>query len=219
MKIVSKKYLVLAVNLAVNLAVIETVTLSGCTTFNGDKRPEGVVIERNKQVQPAWVDSPSDRLLVNSTETRFHYSSVKQRDLAIAVNQSQGLAIAASYDLWLPGFNQRLGDFPQLKGLQSSPRTQKDMEALLVRVSHKIHTDVAKVEDIYYERIRIDNFENVPELQGVVEYFDVHTLVQLVSIDGDVLKQVLSDALLAAKFSEMKSVGKELARSSASKSK
>lgn len=211
MKIVSKKYFI--------LPLILTVTVTGCTTLNGDKRPEGVVIERNKQVQPTWVDSPSDRLLVNSTETRFHHSSVKQRDLAIAVNQSQGLAIAASYDLWLPGFNQRLEDFPQLKGLQSSSRTQKDMEALLGRVSHKIHTDVAKVEDIYYERIRIDNFEKVPELQGVVEYFDVHTLVQLVSINGDVLKQVLSDALLAAKFSEMKTVGKDLARPSASKNK
>lgn len=210
MKIVSKKFLILA-------AVI--LNLTRCTTVSGDKRPEGVVIERNKQVQPAWVDSPSDRLLVNSTETRFHFSSLKQRDLAIAVNQTQGLAIAASYDLWLPGFNQRLGDFPQLQGLQSSPRTQKEMEELLNRVSHKIHTDVAKVEDIYYERIRIDNFEKVPELQGVVEYFDVHTLVQLISIDGEVLRQVLSDALLASKFSEMKTVGKGLARLSKLKSK
>jgi hypothetical protein len=183
----------------------------GCTTVPSDKRPEGVVVERNKQVRPAWVDSPSDRLLVNSTETRFHHSLLKQRDLAIAVSQSQTQGIGASFDLWLPGFNQRLEDIPQLKGLRSSPRTSAATEELLSQVAHKIHSDVAKVEDIYYERVRIDNFAPVPELQGVVEYFDVHTLVQLLSVDGENLQRMLSAALLGGKFPEMKKVGKELA--------
>ena len=205
--------------LSILILILSNLTLSNCTTFTADKRPEGPVVERNKEVQPTWVDSPSDRLLVSSTETRFHYSSLKQRDLAIAVNTSQGLAIAASYKLWLPAFTQRIDDIPQLNGLRSSPRTQVEMEALLERVSHKIHTDIAKVEDIYYERIRIDNYKPVPELLGVAEYFDVHTLVQLVSVDGEALHKTLSDALLASKNTEMKKVGKDLSRPSASKTK
>ena len=183
---------------------------SNCATITSDKRPEGLVVERNKQVRPAWADSPADKLLVNSTETRIHYALLKQRDLPIAVKQSQTNAIFSSFDLWLPSLNQRLGDLPQLNGLRSSPRASKDMEQLLTQVAHKIHGEVAQIEDIYFERVRIDNYATVPELQGVTEYFDVHTLVQLLPVDGEKLRGSIGSALLASKSSEMKRVGKEL---------
>ena len=202
--------------LLLTLSVL-TFVISACTTDSGDKRKEGVVVERNKLVRPAWVDSPSDRLLLNSTETRFHHSSLKQRDLAIAVNQSQALAITASYDLWLPTFTQHIDAVPKIGDLRSNPKTQTVMNSIIDRVSHKIHTDVAKVEDIYYERIRIDNFESVPELVGVPEYFDVHTLVQLISIDNSALQNSLSDAMLVEKISEIKKFGKELSKQTHSK--
>jgi hypothetical protein len=195
-------------NLALPLLLILT---SNCVTVTSDKRPEGLVVERNKQVRPAWADAPTDKLLVNSTETRFHYALLKQRDLPIAVKQSQTAAIFSSFDLWLPGFNQHLNDLPQLNGLRSSSRTSKDMEQLLNQVAHKIHSEVTQIEDIYFERIRIDNYASVPELQGVTEYFDVHTLVQLLPVDGEKLRASIGSALLASKPSEMKRVGKELA--------
>ena len=185
--------------------------ISNCATISSDKRPEGIVVERNKQVRPAWADSPTGKLLVNSTETRFHYAHLKQRDLPIAVKQSQTAAIFSSFDLWLPGFNQRLGDLPQINGLRSSPRTSKDMDQLLNQVAHKIHSDVAQIEDIYFERVRIDNYATVPELQGVTEYFDVHTLVQLLPVDGEKLRGYIGNALLVSKPAEMRRVGKELA--------
>jgi hypothetical protein len=85
------------------------------------------------------------------------------------------------------------------------------MEQLLNQVAHKIHSEVTQIEDIYFERIRIDNYASVPELQGVTEYFDVHTLVQLLPVDGEKLRASIGSALLASKPSEMKRVGKELA--------
>lgn len=200
-------------------ALITAFSLTACVIPGSDKRPEGVVVERNKQIRPAWVDSPSDKLLVNSTETRYHYALLKTRDLPIAVKQSQSGAVDRSFNLWLPGFEQRLSDFPQIKGLRSSARTAADMNALINQVAHKIHAEVAQVEDIYYERIRIDNYTPVPELEGVTEYFDVHTLVQLMPVDGDRLKGALSSALLAGKHAEMKKVGKELALPPTSKKK
>jgi hypothetical protein len=51
----------------------------------------------------------------------------------------------------------------------------------------------------------------VPELTGVTEYFDVHTLVQLMPINTERLKSVLGNALQTSKLPEMKKVGKELA--------
>ncbi len=192
------------------IAVLTSGILISCVTTDSDKRPEGVVVERNKQTKPAWVDSPTNKLLVNPTETRFHFSLLKQRDLPIAVKQSQTMAIDASFDHWFPGFEQRLADFPQINGLRSSSRTSKDMEVLISNVAHKIHSQVAQIEDIYYERIRIDNYKPVPELQGVTEYFDVHTLVQLLPVDGEKLRISLGGALLAGKFQEMKKVGREL---------
>lgn len=186
---------------------------SGCVTKQPpvDRRPEGVVVERNKEVRPAWVDSPTKSLLVSATETRFHYPLLKQRDLPIAVKQSQTKAVEESFILWRPSFDQRLNDVPQINGLRTSSRTSKETEKILDQVASKIHTEIAQIEDIYFERIRIDNFNLVPELTGVTEYFDVHTLVQLMPIDTERLKNVLGNSLQASKYSEMKKVGKELA--------
>jgi hypothetical protein len=195
------------------IVMISAGLFASCLTTASDRRPEGVVVERNKQTKPAWVDSPTDKLLVNSTETRFHFSLLKQRDLPIAVKQSQTMAVDASFNHWFPGFEQRLADFPQINGLRSSSRTSKDMEILIANVAHKIHSQVAQIEDIYYERIRIDNYKTVPELQGVTEYFDVHTLVQLLPVDGEKLRLSLGSALSAGKYQEMKKVGRELAPS------
>jgi hypothetical protein len=130
--------------------------------------------------------------------------------LPIAVKLSQTNAIKDSFELWRPGFDQRLNDFPQLKGLQSSTRTSKDTSLLLDQVAHKIHGEVSQIEDIYYEKIRIDNYATVPELQGVTEYFDVHTLVQLLPVDSEKLRSSLGTALSASKQPEMRKVGKEL---------
>jgi hypothetical protein len=69
---------------------------------------------------------------------------------------------------------------------------------------------VSQIEDIYYEKIRIDNHSTVPELQGVTEYFDVHTLVQLLPGDSEKLRSSLGTALSASKQPEMRKVGKEL---------
>jgi hypothetical protein len=208
-------------NILAALSTLIAVTLAStaCVTGHSDKRPDGVVVERNKQARPAWVDSPTDRLLVSSTETRFHHALSKQRDLPIAVKQSQTLAIDASFRHWTSGFEHRLTDFPQIKGLRSSPRTSKDTEVILEGVSKKIHAEVAQIEDIYYEKIRIDNYSVSPELQGVTEYFDVHTLVQLLPVDTDRLRQTLGTALLAGKYPEMKKVGKELIPPKPQKSK
>lgn len=196
------------------LSLFLAALLSSCLTTISDKRPEGVVIERNKQTKPAWVDSPTDKLLVNSTETRFHFALLKERDLPIAVKQSQTMAVEASFKLWSIEFEQCLTDYPQLKPLRSSPRTASDMETLISGLAHKIHSDAAQIEDIYYERIRIDNYKPVPELQGVTEYFDVHTLVQLLPIDREKLRVALGSALSAGKFQEMKKVGRDLAKQS-----
>ena len=187
-----------------------TFYLNSCASLQPDKRPEGVVVERNKQSRPVWVDSPTNKLLVSTTETRFHYALLKQRDLPIAVKLSQTNAIKESFELWRPGFDQRLNDFPQLKGLQSSTRTSKDTSLLLDQVAHKIHGEVSQIEDIYYEKIRIDNYATVPELQGVTEYFDVHTLVQLLPVDSEKLRSSLGTALSGSKQPEMRKVGKEL---------
>jgi hypothetical protein len=192
------------------LALTASELLSSCVTGDSNRRPEGVVVERNKQLRPAWVDSPPDKLLVNSTETRFHFALLKQRDLPIAVKLSQTKAVEASFNLWLSGFEQRLADFPQINGLRSSPKMSKDMEGLITNVAHKIHSQVAQIEDIYYERVRIDNYKPVPELEGVTEYFDVHTLIQLLPVDGDKLRVALGSALSSGKFQEMKKVGREL---------
>jgi hypothetical protein len=197
-----------------SILILSAGLLTSCVSTDSDKRPEGVVVERNKQTRPAWVDSPTDKLLVNPTETRFHFSLLKQRDLPIAVKQSQTMAIDASFNFWFPGFEQRLADFPQINGLRSSPRTTKDMEILIINVAHKIHSQVAQIEDIYYERIRIDNYKTVPELQGVTEYYDVHTLVQLLPVDREKLRLSLGSALSAGKYQEMKKIGRELAPSS-----
>lgn len=183
---------------------------ASCATFESDRRSAGVVIERNKLTRPVWVDSPTNKLLVNANSTRFHYSLLKQRDLAIAVKLSQTNAISESFNPWHAEFERRLSDFPQLKALRSSPRTSKDTETLLQQAAHQIHSDVAQIEDIYYERVRIDDYKGVPELRGVSEYFDVHTLLNVAPYDTDKLRAALATSLMASKISEIKKVGREI---------
>lgn len=185
--------------------------ITACASLASDKRPEGVVIERNKQSRPVWVDSPTTKLITNETETRYHFAMIKQRDLPIAVKLSQTNAIKESFRLWRNIFGQNLQQLSQVRRLQTSTKYSKDLTNILDSVASRIHGDLAQVEDIYYERVRIDNYGPVPELKGVPEYFDVHTLVKILPLDQDRLKKSLSTALIAARFPEFKKVGRELA--------
>lgn len=182
----------------------------GCTTLVSDKRPEGVVVERNKQSRPVWADSPTTRLFTSETETRYHYAMIKQRDLPIAVKLSQTNAIKESFRLWRSLFGNNLQQVSQVKRLQSSTKYAKDLTYILDSVASKMHGDLAQIEDIYYERIRIDHPEKVPELRGVSEYFDVHSLVKIAPIEIEKLKKSLAAALSATRNPEFKKVGKEL---------
>jgi hypothetical protein len=183
---------------------------TACVTVVSDKRPEGIVVERNKQTRPVWADSPTNKLVMNDSETRFHYAMVRQRDLPIAVKLSQTNALKESFELWKSVFGQSLREVPQVRRLQVSTKQGKELAQILDIASSKLHSDLAQIEDIYYERIRIDNYEHVPELKGVSEYFDVHTLIKISKIDLDKLKLILGTELLAARNSEFKKVGREL---------
>jgi hypothetical protein len=192
------------------LATFVLTIQSACATIVSDKRAEGVVVERNKQTRPIWADSPTNKLVVNDTETRYHFAIVRQRDLPIAVKQAQTSAIKESFALWRSVFGESLGDVSQVKRLQSATKQGKDLTQILDVVASKLHSDLAQIEDIYYERIRIDNYGPVPELKGVPEYFDVHTLVKIAPLDLEKMKISLGTELLAARHPEFKKVGREL---------
>jgi len=185
-------------------------SLGACAYVSSDLRPDGIVVERNKQSRPAWADAPTERLLTSGSEYRFHYALLKSRDLPIAVKQSQTRAIEQSYELWKPQFDQEVGTFSQLKKLQASARTSKELQAVTDRIARRLHSEVAQIEDIYFERIRIDSQKNPTDLEGVSEYFDVHTLVQFLPFDQEKLQKDLSAALLASSVGELKKVGRDL---------
>jgi hypothetical protein len=185
-------------------------SLGACAYVSSDLRPDGIVVERNKQSRPAWADAPTERLMTTGSENRFHYALLKSRDLPIAVKQSQTKAIEQSYELWKPQFDQEIGTFSQVKKLQSSARTSKELQAIIDRIARRLHSEVAQIEDIYFERIRIDSQKNPSDLEGVSEYFDVHTLVQFLPIDREILQKDLSAAFLASSVGEIKKVGRDL---------
>ena len=184
--------------------------LGACAYVSSDLRPDGIVVERNKQSRPAWADAPTERLMTTGSENRFHYALLKSRDLPIAVKQSQTKAIEQSYELWKPQFDQEIGTFSQVKKLQSSARASKELQAIIDQVAHRLHSDVAQIEDIYFERVRIDSQKNPSDLEGVSEYFNVHTLVQFLPIDREILQKDLSAAFLASSVWEIKKVGRDL---------
>jgi hypothetical protein len=183
-------------------------TLS-CAYLSRDKRPDGSVVERNKESRPAWVDSPTNQLLYTSSETRFHFAILKARDLPIAVKKSQIAAIEASFPLWLPIFDQSIKDVRELKALASSPQTMAELSELKTQFAHRVHTEIAQVEDIYFERVKIDNYKSTPELEGVSEYFDVHTLVHLASIDQEKFARDLGEQLKGSRNKQIRRAGQD----------
>jgi len=184
-------------------------TLS-CVYLSRDSRPDGVVIERNKETRPTWVDSPSDQLINTAKESRFHYAFPKSRDLPIAIKKSQTAAIDASFNLWLPLFEGKIAEVSQFKSIKSSVKSQKDLDDFLNRFAHRIHSEIAQVEDIYFERIKIDGHKTSTEMQGVSEYFDVHTLVHLAPIDPEYFTKELAKELTASSNSELRRIGKDI---------
>ena len=191
--------------------------LSGCVYLARDKRSDGAVIERNKETRPAWVDSPTNQLLYTTSETRFHFAVLKARDLPIAVKKSQIAAIEASFALWKPIFDKQLATIPNIKPLTAAPKLAGEMTDIIANYSHKVHSEIAQVEDIYFERVKIDNYQSSPELEGVSEYFDVHTLVHLNPIDQEKFLQDLATKLESANSKQIRSVGKQLTKNLAKK--
>lgn len=185
------------------------VLLTNCAT-PGDNRPEGRIVERSKQLRPVWADSPLNQLAVNATEVKFHYAKFKQRDLPIAVKTSQTEAIESSFTPWRPSFDSRMKEFPKLVSAGSGS-SQKEYELLLDQAAHRVHAQAAQIEDIYYERVRIEDASKVPELTGVSEYFDVHVLVQLQQVDSEKLKNALFQTFSSAKSLTLRKAAKDLA--------
>lgn len=194
---------------------------SGCVYLSRDKRPDGSVVERNKESRPAWVDSPTDQLLYTASETRFHFAILKARDLPIAVKKSQIAAIEASYPLWLPIFESALREYKELKALESAPGTSRDMAELKNYFAHRIHAEIAQVEDIYFEKIKIDDYklELELELEGLKEYFDVHTLVHLAPLDQEKVEKDLISTLQSSRNKEIRRIGKQLQKKLSDKRK
>lgn len=185
--------------------------MSSCTTTApSDTRPEGRIVERSKQVRPVWVDSPLSQLAVNATEVKFHYAKFKERDLPIAVKAAQTEAIDQSFLPWRPSFESRLKEFPKLIAAGVGP-AEKEYTTLLEQAAHRVHAQAAQIEDIYYERIRIEDASKVPQLSGVPEYFDVHVLVQLMQVDSDKLRNAIYQSFVAAKSPALRKAVKELA--------
>ena len=185
-------------------------TTFGCVYLSRDKRSDGSVVERNKESRPAWVDSPTNQLLYTSSETRFHFAILKARDLPIAVKKSQIAAIEASFPLWLPIFDQALKEIKEIKVLTNSSKTSSEFSEFKNQFAHRIHAEVAQVEDIYFERIKLDDYKSTPELQGVSEYFDVHTLVHLTPIDQEKFAKDLADQMKEARNKQIRSAGQSL---------
>ena len=189
---------------------VSLVLYSCTTTAPTDTRPEGRIVERSKQVRPVWVDSPLSQLSVNATEVKFHYAKFKERDLPIAVKAAQTEAIDQSFLPWRPSFESRLKEFPRLVAAGTGS-AEKEYTTLLDQAAHRVHAQAAQIEDIYYERIRIEDASKVPELTGVPEYFDVHVLVQLLQVDSDRLRNAIYQSFINAKSPVLRKAAKELA--------
>lgn len=196
-----------------------SLSLVGCIYLARDKRPGGTVIERNKETRPAWVDSPTNQLLYTTSETRFHFAVLKARDLPIAVKKSQIAAIEASFALWKPTFDKQLATIQEIKPLMANPKLVAEANDLISNYSHKVHSEIAQVEDIYFERVKIENYQASPELEGVSEYFDVHTLVHLNPIDQEKFPRDLAAKLEAANNRQIRATGKQLAKNLNKKSR
>lgn len=186
-----------------------SILLNSCATPT-DNRPEGRIVERSKQLRPVWADSPLNQLAVNATEVKYHYAKFKQRDLPIAVKAAQTEAIDESFIPWRPSFDARIKEFPKLVAAGTGP-SEKEYLSLFDQAAHRVHAQAAQIEDIYYERVRIEDASKVPELTGVSEYFDVHVLVQLQQVDSERLKNALFQTFSGAKSLALRKAAKELA--------
>lgn len=211
-----QKYIAVNFLLLISIFVLNT---CGCVYLSRDKRPDGSVVERNKESRPAWVDSPTNQLLYTSSETRFHFAILKARDLPIAVKKSQIAAIEASFALWQPIFDQALKEIKEIKSLNNSSKNSSDLSEFKTQFAHRIHAEVAQVEDIYFERIKLDDYKATPELEGVSEYFDVHTLVHLIPIDQEKFAKDLADQMKVSRNKQIRSVGQSLLKRLSAKSR
>jgi hypothetical protein len=130
--------------------------------------------------------------------------------LPIAIKKSQTAAIEASFNLWLPYFDTKIAEVSQFKSIKNSAKSRRDLDDFLNQFAHRIHSEIAQVEDIYFERIKIDGHKTSNEMQGISEYFDVHTLVHLAPVDSEYFAGQLAKELKASGNSELRRVGKDI---------
>jgi hypothetical protein len=180
---------------SLGLAVI----LNGCTTtVTGDRRPEGPVVERNKEVKPIWLDLALDELVTTQTGGQLHHALFKQRDLPIGIKTAQTSAVEISFNAWKVAFDEKFSQLPNVGSLKNSG-TDKDLEAAKDQLSRRLHAEVTQIEDIYYERIRIDDRTKVPELGNIPDYFDIHALVNIQPLQLSVLILAAKSQFINAK--------------------
>ncbi len=189
--------------------VLIAALLYSCQTPLGDVRPEGVVIERNKQVRPVWVDLPTERIVSAGNDSKFHFAKFKQRDLPIAIKTTQSAAVESSFSAWLPIFNERMKQVPKFSQIQSKGNPA-ELDLLMTQLSRKQHAIAAQIDDIYYEKIRIDDPSKVPELTGVSEYFDVHVLILLKPMEDQQLHSSIKKIFINSKQAEWRKWAQEL---------
>lgn len=189
--------------------ILITSLLYSCQTPLGDVRPEGVVVERNKQVRPVWVDLPTERIVSASADSKLHFAKFKQRDLPIAIKTTQSLAVESSFSMWLPIFNERMKQVPKFNQIQSKG-SSTELDLLMTQLSRKQHSIAAQIDDIYYEKIRIDDPSKVPELAGVSEYYDVHVLILLKPLEDKQLHSSIKKIFLNSKQAEWRKWAQEL---------
>lgn len=181
----------------------------GCVSTQTQTRSDGVVIERNKQARPVWVDAPMSQLVESSKDAKLRYALLKQRDLPLAIKSTQSSAISSSYEPWRPIFDTQLKQlalFHQIRAKDDASR----FDGLVEKAAHEVHAQSSQIEDIYYEKIRIDDPSMVPELKGVNEYFDVHVLIRIVPIENKRFLAIIKRVFGGAKSLETRKWAKEL---------
>ena len=176
----------------------------GCVS-TPERDPHGaVVVERSKQDAPPWTGLQPDRLVSIGDRFRFMVKRDQIVNLPLGLKQTQIAAMQASRLALQDKVDQIVAKV--IPTLALTPTDQSEARSTLRRAVQSVHSDGAKVVDIYFEKLA----RETPKPEQLASFYRAHILVEFA--EGLLEDAVVATAseLTQSKRPSLRSLGKAL---------
>ncbi len=182
------------------LLLILHVVAVGCITTDSQ------IVERSKEVRPAWVDNADQKSLNTEDKLLFIEEGSNLRDLPLGIKATQLQALKSSRDYIQNKIVEHINLVSSDSGINLVNKAR--MTGTVAKVVKTSHNKFARVQDIYFEKIYNQNAED--ELER--EFYRVFVKVEYPKSQIDVILKNVSSRFSGSKLPDLGKIAMRLSK-------